>query len=364
MIAPLQNAGRVRVKADSHSSLLRRFGRLWLCFAVAGKLMAQAPAACAKCHVEAATQPLTHMAHALENVQDCKVLIDHPLMTVNYGGFAYTIERRGAQSFYSVTDGSHTITAPIRWAMGASSAIGQTYILETGGQLYESRVSWFRELEGLGPTLGGGRTVPDNLQDAMGRLMSRDDKLHCFGCHATGAARAADLTLDKMAPGVLCSHCHTSTEEHLAAVTVGKGSAAFPAGLMGLRDLSAEQAADFCGRCHRTWAEIARQANPSVVNVRFQPYRLTGSKCFDPDDPRISCVACHDPHAQTDTNPAAYDAKCQACHDGGKPKAKRCTAEKNNCVTCHMPKIDLPGAHFRFSDHRIRIVKPGDTYPG
>jgi hypothetical protein len=28
-----------------------------------------------------------------------------------------------------------------------------------------------------------------------------------------------------------------------------------------------------------------------------------------------------------------------------------------------MPKVDLPGAHFSFTDHRIRIVRPGDPYP-
>jgi hypothetical protein len=29
-----------------------------------------------------------------------------------------------------------------------------------------------------------------------------------------------------------------------------------------------------------------------------------------------------------------------------------------------MPKIELPGAHFKFSDHRIRVVKPDERYPG
>jgi len=26
-------------------------------------------------------------------------------------------------------------------------------------------------------------------------------------------------------------------------------------------------------------------------------------------------------------------------------------------TTCHMPKIELPSAHFKFSDHPIRLVK-------
>jgi formate-dependent nitrite reductase cytochrome c552 subunit len=34
------------------------------------------------------------------------------------------------------------------------------------------------------------------------------------------------------------------------------------------------------------------------------------------------------------------------------------------CVTCHMPKLELPGAHHKFSDHRIRVVRPGKSYPG
>ena len=121
---------------------------------------------------------------------------------------------------------------------------------------------------------------------------------------------------------------------------------------------------DFCGNCHRTWAEIAAQGNPSIANVRFQPYAY-GSKCFDPDDKRISCLACHDPHKEVDPESADYDAKCKSCHDGGKPGAKTMLRRLHtNCVSCHMPKLELPGAHYRFTDHRIRIVKPGEPYPG
>ena len=87
---------------------------------------------------------------------------------------------------------------PIRWAIGASSAMGQTYILEKDGELYESRMSWFRELDGLGPTLGGGNSLPANLHEAAGRLMSHDDKLRCFGCHATNAVHGKPTTLEKI----------------------------------------------------------------------------------------------------------------------------------------------------------------------
>jgi hypothetical protein len=128
--------------------------------------------------------------------------------------------------------------------------------------------------------------------------------------------------------------------------------------------MTAEQAANFCGQCHRTWAEIAMQPNPSIANIRFQPYRLTGSKCYDPDDVRISCLACHDPHQEVSSQTAGYDSKCQACHGGAKAGAKACRVAKKECVTCHMPKLELPGAHHKFSDHRIRVVKPNEAYPG
>lgn len=321
----------------------------------------QDPAACAKCHVEARSQPSTGMARAVETVEQCRVLIDHPLLTGALGKYSYRIERKGNQSLYSVSDGGTTITLRIRWAFGASSAIGQTYILEKDGILYESRMSWFRELDGLGPTLGSGDSLPANLDEAAGRAMSHDDKLRCFGCHATNAVHGTELTLDKMVPGVRCEHCHKDDKARVAAMTDSSSKPAFPSDL---RKFSAEQSANFCGQCHRTWAEIAMQARPGVGNVRFQPYRLTESKCYDPDDPRIGCLACHNPHTQVSSRPEDYDAKCQACHGGGKAGAKACRASKNLCVTCHMPKIALPGAHYKFSDHQIRIVKLNEPYPG
>jgi hypothetical protein len=331
---------------------------------VAGAQTAKTGAnACAPCHSQAKTQPHTSMGQALETVEDCKVLIDHPVLTVTVGRYSYRIERKGNQSEYSVTDGMGTITAPIRWAMGASFSLGQTYILEKGGELYESRVSYYRELNALGPTLGTAGRAPADLNRALGRLMSPADKLTCFGCHSTDATPGHQLALEKLRPGVQCNHCHEASESHLLAmIQFGEGAqSAMPKSIAG--GLAAEQVSDFCGQCHRTWAEIVMQPNLGIGNVRFQPYRLAGSKCYDANDPRISCLACHDPHRELVAETTAYDSKCQACHGGGKPGAKSCRVAKSNCASCHMPKLELPGAHYKFSDHRIRIVKPNERYP-
>ena len=87
---------------------MKRYGLL-LCLLLPVATVAQtdsvAPAACARCHVEALTQPATYMAHALETVDKCKVLIEHPVLTTTVGKYTYRIERKGSESEYSVTDG-------------------------------------------------------------------------------------------------------------------------------------------------------------------------------------------------------------------------------------------------------------------
>src|ERR1700728_4222629 len=89
-------------------------------------------------------------------------------------------------------------STPIALAMGGSAALGQTYILEKDGELYESRVSWFRELNGLDTTMGYEGNTPADLTQAAGRLIHMDEKLRCFGCHATNAVQGKQLTLDKI----------------------------------------------------------------------------------------------------------------------------------------------------------------------
>jgi hypothetical protein len=318
---------------------------------------------CASCHSQAKSQPSTSMAHALESVAECKVLIEHPILSTSVGKYSYRIERMGKQSMYSVSDGTRQLTIPIKWAMGASSAIGQTYILEKNGDLYESRVSYFSELNGLGPTLGSVGSMPRDLDEAAGRRMGVDDKLRCFGCHATNAVSGRNLTFDKLQPGVQCERCHESTQSHLGSMIL-EGFDSNPPQNTRIVSKSAEQVSNFCGQCHRTWEEIALQGQLDISNIRFQPYRLTGSKCYDADDPRISCLACHEPHHEVIVKSTDYDAKCQACHGGGKLGARTCFVSNNDCASCHMPKLELPGAHHKFADHRIRIVRPNEKYPG
>lgn len=315
---------------------------------------------CGTCHpAQAKPHPETSMAHALELTSECAILQDHAVLTFKTGPYSYRIERKGRESIYSVSDSQETFSVPILWAFGLGS-VGQTYVYEKDGELYQSRVSYYREIDGLDFTLAAQNSKPANLTQAAGLLMSHDERLQCFGCHATNAVQNRQLILDKQIPGVQCERCHGSTENHLEGLKRGDSKLAH---MNTLRTLSTEQTSNFCGQCHRTWEEIAASGRLGVLNVRFQPYRLTNSKCYDPDDKRISCTACHDPHQEINTVDASYDGKCLACHGGGKPSAHACKTATSNCVSCHMPKIEIPGSHHKFSDHEIRIVRANAPYP-
>ena len=314
------------------------------------------------------------MGHALEMVSACDILRDNPRLVFHEGPYSYQIVREGDKSIYTVTDGKETVRVPIGWALGLGSA-GQTYVYEWNGNIYESRVSYYKKVQGLDLTMGAQNMVPADVEEAAGRRMGGKEVAECFGCHATNAVHANSPTLDRLTPGVQCERCHGDATRHVAAVKAGdaKGAA-----MKRLGALSTEELSDFCGQCHRTWANIAANGPRNVNNVRFQPYRLTNSRCYDATDRRISCVACHDPHREVVREMSAYDATCLACHSAGPTAgtpaaaagsdgsrtAAVCPKASANCVSCHMPRYEIPGSHNLFTDHQIRIVKPGEPYPG
>jgi hypothetical protein len=175
------------------------------------------------------------------------------------------------------------------------------------------------------------------------------------------------MSFDTLRPGVTCEHCHAGTTTHLSDALNGEFDSAPP----DLRKWPSEDISNFCGQCHRTWETVVRNHWRGELTVRFQPYRLANSKCFDGADPRISCIACHDPHQDVVRNDSSYDATCLACHSASstpastriQTHAKICPAAKSDCVSCHMPKVKLPNGHMTFTDHEIRIVRHGDPFP-
>jgi hypothetical protein len=325
--------------------------------------------ACAQCHTNRAEHFFTTpMAHALESVSDCDILIKRPRLTFSEGAYSYKITRQGNRSIYTVSDGTNTISEPILYCFGQGVA-GQTYVLQHKGALYEGRVSYFQELRSLNITILHPRSVPTSLENALGRLMSPEGARGCFSCHSTAAIRGSELQLDRLVPGVSCEACHGPGEKHLAAVKAKnfKDLQIFNPRNLDPFDLTQE----FCGACHMNFEQaIAMPDHGGINNLRFQPYRIFSSQSHFKDDPRISCTACHDPHDHLEHEASFYDSKCLACHLSDSKEAKTetrsasaCPVSKQLCVTCHMPKVEVPEMHFKFTDHWIRIVKSGEGVP-
>jgi hypothetical protein len=324
---------------------------------------------CAQCHQDEAKNFFaTPMAHASAKVSDCDILIRRTRLVFKEGPFSYEITRRGKQSIYTVSDGVQSISEPILYCFGEGNA-GQTYIFEHSGALYEGRVSFFSEPGNLDITILHPRSVPKSLEAALGRRMSQEAAQGCFSCHSTNAVSRSQLQLDRVVPGVNCEACHGPGEKHLAAVKAKNFNdlQIFSPRMLDSFDLSQE----FCGACHMSFEQvIAMPDQGGINNVRFQPYRINNSRAHFLNDSRMSCTACHDPHDNLKHEARFYDSKCLACHLSAPTEnrtearnASPCPVARQLCVTCHMPKVEVAEMHFKFTDHWIRVIKPGTPVP-
>lgn len=324
---------------------------------------------CAQCHAEqSSTHAATPMAHAMESPADCNVLIKNPRLTFRIGSYSYEITRQGKGSVYTVTDGVKTISEPILYCFGQGVA-GQTYVFRHDGWLYESRVSYYRKLNALDFTILHPRTVPPSLEDALGRRLNEEAAKGCFSCHSTAAVKDAKFQPQRLTPGVSCEACHGPGEKHVAAL---KAKNYKDLQIFNPRNLDAfDLTQEFCGACHMSFDKVMEMPeHGGALNVRFQPYRIFSSRKHLINDARMSCVACHDPHGELKHEAAFYDSKCLTCHLSTPKEAKTelraasaCPVSTTNCVTCHMPKIELPETNFKFTDHWIRVVKPDAPIP-
>jgi hypothetical protein len=323
---------------------------------------------CAKCHGDkAATQATTPMGHASARAADAEILRSHEKLTGDLQPYHYAIGHDPAGSTYSVSDGAQKFSAQLEWAFGIAHK-GQTYIYSREGAYYESRVSFYATLQSLALTTGHLSDSPTSIDAALGRHMDASETQHCFGCHTSGSTIGGRFDASHATPGVTCEQCHGPGAKHVGAMKAGKIEDGRRA-ILNPRKMSAVASVDFCGACHRTWADVLQTEVTGVANVRFQPYRLESSKCWGRGDVRLACYTCHDPHQPLVTETASYDSKCLSCHvtKRGEKLAEHpgaaCPVGTNNCASCHMPKVEVPSMHAPFTDHRIRIVRDAAAYP-
>jgi hypothetical protein len=327
--------------------------------------------ACRPCHAEqASTQVRTPMAQAALRVGGRSQLPKIDSSTLQSGPYSYRISSESHGARLIVSSGDRSVSAKISWVFGAG-VHGRTYILESSGNLYESQVSSFAGLRGLDLTPGHAPMEPGDVKNALGERLSSSTGAWCFGCHTTYSSMNSKFDAARAVPGVHCEACHGPGADHIREIKAGQMDEASAAILNPAR-LGPVDSVDFCGACHRTAIDVVEaEVSYGPMNVRFQPYRLEKSRCWGRGgDARLTCIACHDPHQPLVKDARSYDRRCLSCHassgneaHGVAASAPACKKAAANCTSCHMPKFEAPGMHAQFTDHFIRVVRAGESYP-
>ena len=314
------------------------------------------------------------MAQTLARAEDTEVLKKSGFLSFQNGKYVYRISMEHGKPAVSVGDGAEKLSAPLAWAFGTNE-VAQSYLYERDGKYFESRVTYFSSLQNLQFTPTRALLRPHGLQEALARPVEIEEIKRCFACHSTASVIAGRFEPEKLTVGVTCEACHGPGKQHAEAMEAsvvqgGLGGDQARGLIFNPARASPADSVDFCGACHGTWWDVKLTRVTGISNVRSQPYRLQSSRCWGKGDPRVTCVACHDPHIPLVREAGAYDEKCLACHvsDAGMKTTKDhpgagCPIAKKNCVTCHMPKIEVPDMHYAFADHLIRIVRPGEPLP-
>ena len=331
---------------------------------------------CGRCHAqEFSSQSNTSMAKAAFRFSGSSQNVEPASGRFESGSYSYRFVRASNGWSLEVESRGQSISSKVLWTFGAG-VHGRSYILQGPGELYEAQVSSFSSINNLDMTPGHTKALEGSLEKALGNRLSTREATRCFACHTTAWSTRGGLDLEKAVPGVHCETCHGPGIDHIHAaeshltdrtiMTIFNPAHLIPSGSV-----------DFCGSCHRTTMDVVLNPSPNgISSIRFQPYRLQKSRCWEKtEDARLTCTACHNPHESLVRGASYYDQKCLSCHSlqrdakqgsaahPGAGGPSTCPKATTNCVSCHMPKYYLPEMHSQFTDHFIRIVRPGELYP-
>jgi len=319
-------------------------------------------AACQDCHSEesAAHQRSGHSQTAFRmEDSDLARKLDETRYTDPEDGRTISFALESDGFFAEVSHAGRSNRHRVDWLLG-SSAHAQTAvsILPDTNSGLEHCWTWFTHREGLGRTPGQSDFHGQHgaIDTCEGRQMSGDEVVHCFSCHMTfGPAPGQTLAEVRWHPNIHCERCHGPRRQHVRSAHLGRPESVQP--LVNLKDPTVEMA--LCAQCHRGTQEVDSSIAESD-RVRFQPYRLEQSRCFQTDPAALTCVTCHDPHDATSHDVTQYRNTCLSCHSSEEQVhcAEIAASEfsMSNCMSCHMPKQKWSGG-IEFVDHWIRVVR-------
>jgi hypothetical protein len=332
--------------------------------------------ACGECHFqETSTQPDTAMANAALRLSGGIKSREPASGTFENGAYSYQFLAEHPGYSLEVKSVGQSISFKIGWTFGAGIH-GQTFLLESNGELYEGQVSSFSSTHRMDLTPGHTQAEEGSLQNAIGIRLEGRGAAQCFACHTTAWSTGFKLASANAIPGIHCEACHGPGIDHISAVKTGQIDKARKA-ILNPTHLTPTSSIDFCGACHKTTTDVILHASAlGTSSIRFQPYRLEESRCWlTTKDVRLTCIACHNPHEPLVRDSGFYDQKCLSCHSLREHARHEyvsrrsastpaiCPKATADCSSCHMPKYNVPEMHSLFTDHFIRVVRPGELYP-
>ncbi len=254
---------------------------------------------------------------------------------------------------------------PLKYFVGSNTR-GRTFLFEIDRFLYQSPINFYARSAtwDMSPGYADLETMPLN------HVVDQT----CLFCHASRVAAPEAGTNNRFAgeaflqDGVGCERCHGAGSEHAA----GRGH------LLDPRTLSPDARDSLCTQCHLegqsrvaragraltdfrpgdrlsdtmavfVFANAANAARGAVSHVES----LAASACKRKSGDRMSCLSCHDPHAQPEPSARAayYRGKCLQCHA---TLAADHHADRLDCTGCHMPRVESADiGHTAVTDHRI-----------
>jgi hypothetical protein len=321
---------------------------------------------CGRCHQDKfETQKNTPMAHAVKPATADAFTSFPSTMHFRAGSYDYSLSQTATGAEYSTTNGQQSASEAVSWVFG-DRQFGDTFLYQQNGIYFESRVSYYRALNGLDLTTGRVQFQPNRIETALGRRMSPDEPPLCFGCHSTASSTGGVFRPERLILGVTCEACHGPGAQHVAQMSL-EHDATTSTLIFNPARLSPSDSVDFCGACHRTSADVSLNSISGLFVLRFPAYGLEQSRCWRNGDARLTCIRCHDPHKRRVQDSAFYDKVCLSCHSTaiGGPKDQAhgitiCKISNHNCVSCHMRKYTIPSMHTDFTDHKIGIQ--GDQF--
>lgn len=313
-------------------------------------------AACARCHAEIAETFARHpmgrsMAPAAEVMPE--VLGE----VFQADGLTYAIDRRDGRVFHQEIHPDGTvIEEEARYALGSGTR-GFAFLVDRGGGLYESPISWYTQIQqwGLSP---GYRNA--NLH--FDRPITRE----CLFCHVNQAEPRGDRGLVIQGLTIGCERCHGPGALHVRhPMSLADG----PPNIVNPARLDPPLREDVCNQCHlqgvgRTnppgrssfdyrpglplsdFIQVPNtDADPVVRNQNIRNVeQMRSSRCYLASKGQLGCISCHDPHRKPmpAERVAFYRDRCLRCHaDPGcsLPLDRRlATIPDDDCTACHMPR--------------------------